>query len=328
MDWLTTGGLLKTIGRVVMLIGIAAAVVILAIGFKEIYDAAVAEREASYEKQYASQQKSEFNKKTRENNKAIKNGEEPPHELPETYQEYVLPNPPVVRLDLESQMGTFVTGYLGWAILPLAGGIFLGWIIGNVMSWFRALRKAGPVRVTAGAFLWVGIIIAGAFLLAGLWHVVNIRSSTLPEVGKILMENYLIWSAAALGCGYGIQQIILKAKEMHTSLFGVDKGTPAGKILYLAVYFAGPFVLAACVMAGICFGWGVGVGAAAVYAVVLLGAWALSGTSPMTRTKEEIEAERARRARTSWTCDGCGTENNRSDGFCSNCGEVKPLHHM
>lgn len=328
LDWLTDGGAMKMIGRIVMLVGIIAALVIVGIGVKEMYAAAIVERDEDYVKAYEKQQKSELKAMEKENRAAEKAGEELPHVLPESYKDIVLAEPPVVKLDLEEHLGDFVTGYLGWAIIPLAAGIFLGWVIGNLVPWFKAMQAAGPVRVTAGAFFWGGVVIAAGFLLAGLWHILNINSSTLPEVGAILTENYLIWSVAALGCGFGVQRAILKTGKEREAIFAVEKGNTIGKYAFLVLFIAAPFVVTACVMAAIRFGWVVGLIALLVYGIVLAGAWMLSGTCPLIRTQEEIEAERARRARTSWICDECGTENPRSVATCSKCSAIKPEHHM
>lgn len=326
-DWLMEGGIMKMIGRVVMLVGIIAALVIVGIGVKEMYADAIVARDEAYQKAYEKQQKNEYKALEKENKAAVKAGEEPPHVLPESYLELVPQQLPVVKLDLEDHMGDFVTGYLGWAIIPLAAGIFLGWVIGNLVPWFKAMQAAGPVRVTAGAIFWAGVIIAAGFLLAGLWRILNITSSTLPEVGSILAKEYLIWSAAALGCGFGIQRVILKYGKERDAIFAVEKGSAIGKYVYLVLLFAAPFAVTACVMAAIRFGWVTGLIALVVFGIALAVAWIFSGTCPLIRTKEEIEAERVRRARTSWICDCCGAENPRSAVTCS-CGEIKPEHHM
>lgn len=329
IDWFLSGGVMKTIGRGFLLVGIVAALVIAGMGFADMYTKAVEAREVAQEKAYTKAQKNEFNKRERANKTATRNGEELPYpDLPATMEEYTPEVVEKVKLDLEAQLGGFITGYLGWALLPLVAGIFLNWILGNIIPWFQAMKAAGPVRVTAGAIFWISVVIAAVFLVVGLWEILNIRKSTLPEVGKILMEKYLIWSALALGCGYGIQQVILKFGKTHEAVFASEKFNAATKWLYLIVLFAWPFVVAGCVILAILKGWVPGVIALAVYGVLLVAAWLVSGVCPFVRTKEEIAADAERRARTSWVCESCGMENPRSAALCDQCGAVKPTHHM
>lgn len=327
-DWLVAGGTMKCIGRVITLIGVIVALVITGIGVVEMYKAAEADRVVAYEKAYVKQQKKEYKAKQKENEAAIKAGQEPPHVLPENVEDYEVEELPVVKLSLDDHVGPFITQYLVWAIAALAGGVLVGWVIGSIPAWIAAMKTAGPVRCIAEALFWAGVVVAAGFLLAGLLEILAIKKSTLPEVGKILMEKYLFWSVAALGCGLGMKTLILKGPKEKARVFESPKSNALCKWLYLIVIFLAIFALAACIMVGIRMGWATGLICAAVVGVIVLVTWLLSGVCPLVRTKEEIEAERVRRARISWVCDACGHENPRSVANCEQCGEVKARHHM
>lgn len=326
-DWLLAGGFMKTFGRIITIIGIIVALVITGIGVADMYSAAGVQQQEKYDKAYAKQQSKVYKAMEKENKAAEKEGKEPPHVLPADASELVVEIDPV-PLSLDDHIGPFITEYFVWAVLALAAGVALGWVIGSLPEWIAAMKDAGPVRVTAGAFFWAGVLVAAGFLLAGLWEILQINKSTLPEVGKILLEKYLIWSVAALGCGFGIKLLILNGPKEHAHVFESKKSNVLFKWLYLIVLFAAVFAVTACIMLAIVKGWLTGLIALLIVGAVVLVAWLLSGVCPLIRSKEEIEAEKERRARTSWVCDACGTENARSAATCSNCGEIKPVHHM
>lgn len=325
-DWLTTGGVMKTIGRVITLVGIIVALVMTGIGAVDMYKEADAARDVAYEKAYVKQQKKEYKAAQKANTTAEKNGEALPYpDLPATQEEWEVVELPVVKLSFDDHIGGFITGYVGWAVLVLLAGVFLGWCVGSVPEWIAGMKAAGPVRVIAGAFFWAGVVVAACFVGAGLLRILKINKSTLPEVGKILFDEYVIWAVAAVGCGYGIQQIMNKGPKTHAAVFESPKSNAVCKWLYLVVLFLAPFAVAACLMAAIRMGWVTGLIGLAVVGVVLLVTWLFSGVCPLVRTKEEIEAERIRRDRTSWVCPACGHENARSTGACDACGEIKPV---
>ena len=325
-DWLTTGGVMKAIGRVITLVGIIVALAVTGVGVVDMYKEAEAARDVAYEKAYVKQQKKEYKAAQKANTEAEKNGEALPYpDLPATQEEWEVVELPVVKLNFDDHIGGFITGYVGWAVLALIAGIFLGWCIGSIPEWIVSMKAAGPVRVIAGAFFWGGVVVAACFVGAGLWKILKINKSTLPEVGKILFDGYVFWAVAALGCGFGIQQIMNKGPKTHEAVFESPKSNAAFKWLYLIVLFLAPFAVAACLMAAIRMGWVTGLIGLIVVGVILLAAWLLSGVCPLVRTKEEIAAEKARRDRTSWVCPVCGRENARSTGECEACGAVKPV---
>lgn len=336
MDWLLAGGVMKTIGRCVTLVAIIAALVITGIGVVKMYQAAEADRVVAFEKAYTRQQSKEYKAKQKENDKAIKAGEEPPHDLPENVEDYVVEDVPVVKLSLDDHIGPFITQWLVWAIAVLAVGILIGWIISNVLGWFAAMKAAGPVRVTAGAFLWAGLLIAAAFLIAGLIEILQINKSTLPEVGKILMEKYLVWSVVAAGTGYAINWMILRSVQTQTNAFegvGVKLRGVGKALFYLTlVAFAALVIVAVCML--VLSKWTLAAILAGCAVAVLVGGWIGSialealGTCTMIMEPQAKEAEAreyARRHADSWVCPVCGKEHARHVVTCD-CGGVKPVH--
>ena len=336
MDWLLAGGVMQTIGRSVTLLGIIVALVLTSIGVVNMYQDAAADREVAYEKAYTKQQSKEYKAKTKENDKAVKAGEEPPHVLPENVEDYVPDALPEVKLSLDDHIGPFITNWLVWAIAALAGGILLGWIISNVLGWFAAMKAAGPVRVTAGVFLWAGLLIAAGFLIAGVLEILQINKSTLPEVGKILMENYLVWSVVAAGSGYAISWMILRSGTVQQNAFdsvGLKLRAISKVLFYLTlIAFAALVIATVCMM--LYTKWVLVAILAGCAVAVLVGGWIGSialealGTCTMIMEPQAKEAEAreyARRHADSWVCPTCGKEHTRYVVTCD-CGDVKPVH--
>lgn len=336
LDWLLAGGVMKTIGRSVTLLAIIAALVITAIGVVNMYQDAAADRDAAFEKAYTKQQSKEYKAKQKENDKAIKAGQEPPHVLPENVEDYEVENVPVVKLSLDDHIGPFITKWLLWAIVVLAAGILVGWIISNILGWFAAMKAAGPVRVTAGVFLWAGLLIAAGFLIAGLVEILQINKSTLPEVGKILMEKYLVWSVVAAGTGYAINWMILRSGAVQQNAFdsvGLKLRAISKVLFYVTlVAFAALAIATVCML--VLSKWTVAAILGGCAVVALVGGWIGStalealGTCTMImepQAKEAEAREHARRHAVTWVCPVCGKEHARSVATCE-CGAVKPVH--
>lgn len=334
--WLLTGGVMKTIGRVITLVGIIAALVIAGIGVADMYQAAAADREVAYEKAYVKQQKKEYKQAVKDNEAAVKAGEELPYpDLPATQEEWEVVELPVVKMNFDDHIGPFITGYLGWAILALAGGIFIGWCIGSLPAWIAGMKAAGPVRVIAGAIFWAGIVVAVCFLGAGLWKILNINKSTLPEVGKILFEEYAVWAVVAAGSGYAIRWFILNLVNTQRKAF--DRAGSKLRIVARCLFVVTLVAFAALVIAGLCTlcfsKWVAGIVTLASAVAVLIGGWVGSlalealGTCTLImepQVKEAEAREHDRRNAVVWVCPVCGQENARSTGECVKCGETKP----
>ncbi len=334
-DWLLAGGVMKTIGRVITLVGIIVALVITAIGVVEMYQAAEADRQVAFDKAYVKQQKKEYKAKQKENDAAIKEGKEPPHVLPENQEDYVVEEVPVVKLSLDDHIGPFLTKYFVWAVVALAAGVFIGWVIGNIPLWLAAMKAAGPVAVIAGALFWLGAVIAACFLLAGLWEILQINKSTLPEVGKILMEKYAIWSVIALGLGIALRWLILNLVKTQRKAYesvGAKLRVISKAIFYVTLCIF-PLVVIGAACAAVFSKWALALGVLAG-AVALLGAgWLLSlclealGTCSLIMAPQVQEAEareHAYRHATTWICPVCGLEHANSVGACPECGAVRP----
>lgn len=336
-DWLTAGGMMKCIGRTITLIAIIAALVITGVGVVNMYQDAEADRVVAYDKAYTKQQSKEYKALKKENDKAIKEGLEPPHDLPENVEDYQVVELPVVKLSLDDHVGPFITKYIVWAVVVLAAGIFLGWVVSNVADWIKAMIAAGFVRVIAGVFLWAGLVIAAVLVIMGLVRILQINKSTLPEVGKILMEGYVFWAVIAAGVGYALQWMILKAHSTQQRAFeGVG-----GKLRLWgrALFYLTLVAFAALVITALCLAtltqwmnvlW-TAIAAVAVLACGWCGSLILEalGTCTMIMEPQVKEAEaraHALRHADTWVCPSCGNIVARHMATCEQCGEAKPVH--
>ncbi|MBR3765136.1 MAG: hypothetical protein IKK57_11390 [Clostridia bacterium] len=328
---------MKTIGRVIMLVGIIAALVITGFGVVDMYKAAAADREVAYEKAYVKQQKKEYKAAKKANDDAEKAGEELPYpNLPATQEEWEVVELPVVKLSFDDHIGPFITGFVSWAILVLAGSIFIGWCIGSIPAWIAGMKAAGPVRVIAGAIFWAGVVIAVCFVGAGLLRILKINKSTLPEVGKILFEEYAVYGVIAIGSGFAIRWFILNLVDTQRKAF--DRTGSKLRFVARCLFCLTLIAFAALVIAGLCTlcysKWAVGIGVLVGAVAVLVGGWVGSlalealGTctlimEPQVRAAEEREHDM--RNAVIWVCPVCGQENARSIGECVKCGETKPV---
>lgn len=335
LAWYLTGGVMKTIGRTLTIIGIIVALVFTSIGVVDMYTKAEAQREEKYATAYEKAQKNELKALQKAAKEAEKAGLEVP-EVPESHEGLEVVIEPVA-LPMDDQVSGFLTTHLLRAIIALVAGVGLGWIVSSIPAWIVALKAAGPRRVIAGAFFWLGAVIAVVFLLLGLVRILGINKSTLPEVGKILFEEYLIWSVIALGSGIAIRWMILKLDETQKHAFesvGL-KLRGAGKALFCItlVLFAVLLILTACAL--VFSKWWLAAGLLIGAVVALACGWVCSlalealGTTTMIMEPQAKEAEArefARRNAKVWICPECGTENLRSAVTCSNCSEIKPTH--
>lgn len=321
--WFTNGGVLKMIGRAFLLLGIAAAIALAAVGYVDMVQTRDAEQIAKYEANVVKAQQREYDNLVKAAKKAEKNGEVPP-EIPEDPSLIEVEVKPVVY-SLSDYLSDFITKYVLWAVLSIAAGVGLNGLFGNVMGWITALKKAGRRKVIAGAILWAGILVAAIIAAIGVVEIMAIKKSTLGEVGSQLMKNHIVWSVVAVGCGLSIQQLILRYDAEKKHVLNSGKGSAAGHWIYLIALALFPFAVTACVAVGIPLGWVTALLCLLGVCVVMLLAWMASGTCPLIRSKEEAAAEAQRKGRTSWVCS-CGQENARHVALCSVCGEPKPKH--
>ncbi len=343
--WYLSGGVMKIIGRTITILGIIAALVILTIGAVNMFDAAEMERQEAYDTAYAKAQKKEYKRLTKEAEALAKAAEEAaqadpaaptptPMPLPASAEEVVVTIEPV-PLSLEKHWGPFFAEYVIWAVAVAVLSSVLGWALASLPEWIAAMKAAGPQRVTAGTFLWAGIVAAAVLSVMGLWKILQITNSTLPEVTKILMKDYVVWAVIAVGAGAAIRWLILYLLPTQRNAFNAvgTKVRFAGKAVFFGTLIVFPVLLIGAACAFVLAKW-VLAAALAVGAVALLGIGWLTGlvlealgtcTLIMEPQVKEAEArEHARRNATSWICPCCGEEHANYVGACPTCGCVRP----
>ncbi len=334
--WFAQGGVMKKIGRTLTVLGVIVAIVFAAMGVVNMYEDATEAQQLKYYKKYIKQQDKEFTALEKAARAAEKAGEPAP-DMPEDASGIVTAVEPV-ELSLDDHITGFITGCFFHALIALVAGIGSGWIVSNVVDWFKALVKAGPRRVIAGVCFWIGALVAVYFLAIGLIRILQIEKSTLPAVGEILMSEYVIWSVVALGIGVALRWMILKLPSTVNDTFGSvgSKLRFSGRALFVLTLVAVPVMLILAATMLITGKWMMGaamiLGTVVVFACGWVGSLVLDslGTSTMIMEPQAQAAEareHARRNASTWVCENCGTVNPRSAVTCSECGDTKPVQH-
>lgn len=212
--WFTAGGGLCTLGRLVMVACLIGAVVIAVQGVETLYTDAQAEHQQEYAEKYARRQQTELKNLQKEAAAAEKAGEEPPV-VPETAEEIVTAIKPI-ELPMEDYTMPFITGPVFKAVLVAAAGFLASWILSNIAGWCKAFAAGWPKRSIAGVVFVAGALAAAYLLLSGVWRVMQIESSTLPEIGRILLFDHVVWAVLALAAGTAVAWIIGAEPQDHS----------------------------------------------------------------------------------------------------------------
>lgn len=368
--WFIKDGALKAVGRVFTVIGVVAALVITSIGYVDMYLDAEVERLEKYDKKYVKQQEKDYKALVKAAEAAEKAGEEVPAVPADASEVKSVIDP--VELDMDDYIAPFITGRLVWAIAIMAGCIGLGWFISNIRDWVKAMIAAGWLRTLAGACFWVGAIIAVVILLMGLVKIVKMEDLvmpaldtvvagtdtlevdgyvvemtvsqqtvptkakwTLPIVGRILLDGYVVWSVVALGAGIALRWLLLRLVPTMENAF-VRVGSKlrfSSRVLFVLTMLAFPAMLIVGVCQLVLANYVCGAVLLGAAVVVLACGWVCSlaldalGVTHLVMEPQAKEAEArelARRNAATWVCANCGTVNPRGMVCCDGCGEIKP----
>lgn len=349
--WLKEQGVLKIISRLIMLAGLVAALVIAGMGIANMLDTRAADEATATEKKVVAAQNAEAKKRKAAAEAEAKAAEAAakaaaeeqgveyvPAEIapveidPTTIEVSIEP----VTLSLDKYVGTLFSGYLVWSGVVLIASIAVSSFVADLKNKYEALRAAGPRRVTAGTFFWVGTIAALVVLGFGCWHVLHldIKKPTLVDVWEILRKQYLPWVVALFGTGLTLKLMILHLTPVTERTFdrvGVKLLSISRRFFQIAlVLFAFGLVASIVVMCltgllpgAICL---VSVCAAMLVSWVLSVALHALGTCTMImepQAQEAFEHQEAVRNATDWTCPVCATVHPNHVGRCPKCGALR-----
>lgn len=212
--WIQENGMLKFISRLILVAGVAVALVLAGFGFADMLKTRSVEEYEATQKKIVSEQKKEAKKLKAAAEKEAKAkaaaGEEVPPVADIDYTTIEV-NVAPVKKPLEDYFSGFITGYLGWIFVSLVSGVAISTFVGNLKDMYHSLKAAGPYRIAGGAAFWASVIAAAVIAAFGIAHILEMEKVIFREVAMVMLKNYLVWSLLALVVGFVLKRVLIMA---------------------------------------------------------------------------------------------------------------------